>query len=151
MDWFDIMKDATAEGERFFDKFMNTMMEYFSDLEDSIITDIQRHELSIKERMTAYQDMDEPMRSIAKPLIESMIGDSMSELEIEMKEGLAAIRRMRETMVEFNKEAINYPIGVRLMAMRTHIVEDKELADMFDVTELDRLIHELGFEGQGLE
>jgi hypothetical protein len=80
-----------------------------------------------------------------------MIGDSMSELEIEMKEGLAAIRRMRETMVEFNKEAINYPIGVRLMAMRTHIVEDKELADMFDVTELDRLIHELGFEGQGLE
>ncbi len=61
MDWFDIMKDATAEGERFFDKFMNTMMEYFSDLEDSIITDIQRHELSIKERMTAYQDMDEPM------------------------------------------------------------------------------------------
>tara|TARA_R110000787_G_scaffold71930_5_gene160269 strand:- start:357 stop:809 length:453 start_codon:yes stop_codon:yes gene_type:complete len=150
MGWFNLVKDTASESERFYGEIIYTMMEYFSSIEDSLEASLNRHEESVRERLSAWENMDEATR-IANPTFAGMIQDAMDEKETEMKGQFKLIKEAKIGLAEWNRETQGSPIAMRLRELREHFGEDIYVTEIIDMTKLDRLIHELGFEGQGLE
>jgi len=150
MGWFNLMKDVASENERFYDEIIYTMMEYYSSIEDSLESSLNRHEESVRERLSAWENVDEATR-IDNPTFAGMIQDAMDEKETEIKMKLKLIKEAKIGLAEWNRATQGSPLALRLRELREHFGEDIYVTEIIDMTKLDRLIHELGFEGQGLE
>lgn len=146
MDWFEIVKGAEEDAEKFYDKTMRSVFTFADDSLEEIKNTLERlaeHEKQAesafsKIKGTFMEDVLEPMRNYTMSRNKNIKETLQSHLE--------EILALRDIFQKLDSRISAVPIRQRLMVMRNNLTE--ELGDLVDVEEFDKVIADLAFEGR---
>lgn len=146
MDWFDILKGAEEDAEKFYDRTMQNVFLFADTAVEETRESLDRLNEMEKEAEEAYANVKGTfMEDVLQPMHELLIGRNKRMKET-LQSNLEEVLSLRDTLQKLDGKISTVPIRQRLMVMRNNLTE--ELGDLIDVEELDKVIADLGFEGR---
>ena len=144
MDWFEIVKGAEEDAERFYDKTMRQVMDFADKSVEEVRERLDKiNEMAAEQKESMDRTKGSPMEDVLKPMYDSLARrneDLRNRLSADLDELLA----LRDMFQELDAKVAAAPIRPRLMVIRNNMTD--ELGDFIDVEELDKVIADLGFE-----
>ena len=152
MSWFDIVKDAKEDAEKFFDDFQNTIVEQVTGTLEQLDKDHKRLEEAEKAHEAMISSLNPTERAILQPIIERQI-ETREETRADINMTHNILNNQLKEIKELFKESAGYPIETKLILLREHFGEFPGFdgKPIIDMKVLNDVIHNLGFEGKGLE
>jgi transposase len=146
MDWFEIVKGAEEDAEKFYDKTMRSVFTFADDSLEEIKNTLERLAEHEKQAESAFSKIK---GTFMEDVLEPMRNYTMSRNKIikeTLQSHLEEILALRDIFQKLDSRISAVPIRQRLMVMRNNLTE--ELGDLVDVEEFDKVIADLAFEGR---
>jgi len=146
MDWFEILKGAEEDAEKFYDRTMQNVFLFADSAVDETRDALGRLEEMDKEATEAFAKvkgtfMEDVLESMHQRLL-----SSNKEMKNTLQSNLDEVLVLRDVLQKLDSRISTIPIRQRLMVMRNNLTE--ELGDLIDIDEFDKVIADLGFEGR---
>jgi len=146
MDWFEIVKGAEEDAERFYDKIMQLIMDFADTSVEEIRESLDRiNEMAAEQKEAWDRTKGTPMEDILKPMHDNLTIRNKA-LRDRLSTDLDELLALRDMLQELDARVSSAPIRQRLMVIRNNMEGLDDLSDFIDVEELDKIIADLGFE-----
>jgi len=152
MSWFDIIKDAKEEAEVFFYEFREALFKQITSVLEEIDKDEKRLDESEKTHEAILASLSDIEREIMSPLINRQ-RDDRDETREQLNFTRTVLNKQLEEMKGIFEQVQDAPIEGKLVLLREHFADTPGFdgEPILDLKTLDEIIHNLGFEGKGLE
>tara|TARA_R100000234_G_scaffold119467_1_gene102469 strand:- start:1255 stop:1713 length:459 start_codon:yes stop_codon:yes gene_type:complete len=152
MSWFDIVKDAKDDAKKFFDGFQKTIVEQVTGTLEQVDKDLKSLEEAEKAHEAMIASLNPIERAMLQPIIERQI-ETREEARADINMTHNILNNQLKEIKEMFKESAGYPIETKLILLREHFGEFPGFdgKPIIDMKVLNDVIHNLGFEGKGLE
>lgn len=146
MDWFDILKGAEEDAEKFYDKTMRNVFLFADSAVDETREALDRLEEMEKEAVLSFSKVKGTfMEDVLEPMHAHLIRRN-AQVKETLSSNLEEVLALRDILQKLDSRISAVPIRQRLMVMRNNLTE--ELGELVDVEEFDKVIADLGFEGR---
>lgn len=152
MSWFDVLKDAKEDAEEFFNNSLDSLINYFNDMEKRMLVELDRLDLATEmtENLTEFE------REILKPMLDVLDRQKKETLDI-AHNNLDLIRSARSELIKTKEETKDAPpeLKIRVLSEKFQNLgtnpEGYPKMPTIDQDKIDDILHRLGFEGKGME
>ena len=146
MDWFEIVKGAEEDAERFYDKTMRIVMDFADTSVEEIKESLDRiNEMAAEQKDAWDRAKGTLMEDVLKPMHDNLTRRNKA-LRDRLSTDLDELLALRDMLQELDAKVSSAPIRQRLMVIRNNMEGLDDLSDFIDVEELDKIIADLGFE-----
>lgn len=152
MSWFDIVKDAKEDGEKFYEAFKKAIIEQVTGALEELDKDEKRLQEAERTHEAMISSLSPMERVMIKPLIDRQI-ESREEARAEMNSARKMLNSQLKEIKDMFLESDQFPIETRLVVLRDQFGEFPGFDGnpIINIKTLDDVIHNLGFQGKGFE